>query len=85
MNLYELNPGDMVYALQEIMNDGSLPELPDDHLLAAAGSRGVIINIGHLEDQPDDEVFLVRFEDENGNLGPELGCWPEELSAMPVS
>lgn len=85
MNLYELNPGDMVYALNEIVNDGSIPDLPEEYLLAKAGSRGVIINTGHLEDQPEHEVFLVRFEDENGNLGPELGCWPDELSAMPVS
>ena len=85
MNLSELNPGDIVYALQEIANDGSMADLPDDHLLARAGSRGVIINTGHLEETPEQEVFLVRFEDENGNLGPELGCWPEELSAVALS
>jgi nitrogen fixation protein NifZ len=85
MNLSELNPGDIVYALHEIANDGSIPDLPEDHLLVQAGCRGVIINTGHLEETPEQEVYLVRFEDEQGNLGPELGCWPEELSAMPLS
>lgn len=85
MNLYELNPGDIVYALSEIVNDGSIAELPEEYLLAKAGSRGVIINTGHLETIPEQEVFLVRFEDESGNLGPKLGCWPEELSAIPTS
>ncbi len=85
MNLSELNPGDMVYALQEIANDGSFTDLPEEHLLARAGSRGVIINTGHLEAMPEQEIYLVRFEDENGNLGTELGCWPEELSAVPLS
>lgn len=84
MNISELNPGDMVYALHEIANDGSMPDLPDAHLLARAGSRGVIINTGHVEEMPEQEIYLVRFEDESGNLGPELGCWPEELSARPI-
>lgn len=85
MELYHLNPGDIVYARQEIRNDGSFEMMSEEQMLARAGSRGVIINTGHLEENPGQEVYLVRFEDDLGNLGPELGCWPEELSAVPIS
>jgi nitrogen fixation protein NifZ len=50
-------------------------------MLAPEGSRGVIIRKGHLEDDPDRTLFLVRFEDEEKNLGPAIGAWPEELRA----
>lgn len=76
-----LEEGDVVYAAVEFRNDGSIPDLPEDALLAPAGSRGVIVRKGHLEDAPDQTVFLVRFEDADRNLGPSLGAWPEELRA----
>jgi nitrogen fixation protein NifZ len=75
-----LNPGDVVYAAAEIRNDGGIPEIPPDALLAAPGTRGVIVNIGHLEEEPRRALILVRFEDTNRDLGPPTGCWPEELS-----
>ena len=81
MNLEQLNPGDIVYAATEIRNDGGIPELADDALIATPGTRGVVVNIGHLEENPERELFLVRFEDAGLNLGPPTGCWPEELSA----
>ncbi len=79
MTLKHLIPGDMVFAATLIHNDGSLPDLPEDAPLAEPGRRGVIINIGHLEEDPDKELFLVRFENADGDLGPPIGCWPEEL------
>lgn len=79
MNLSHLQPGDIIFAATDIKNDGSLPDLPEDALVAAAGTRGVLINIGHLEEDPDRELFLVRFEGTDGNLGLPTGCWPEEL------
>jgi nitrogen fixation protein NifZ len=85
MNLEQLNPGDIVYAATEIRNDGGIPEIPKDALLAAPGARGVVVNIGHLEENPERELFLVRFEDADLNLGPPTGCWPEELSAEPLA
>lgn len=81
MSLDKLEPGDMVFAAIEIRNDGSVPELPAEALLAQPGSRGVLLNTGHLEENPDAVLYLVRFEDENHELGPPVGCWPEELSA----
>lgn len=76
-----LEEGDMVYAAVPFHNDGSFPDASEDALLAAEGSRGVIIRKGHLEDDPDRTIFLVRFEDADKNLGPALGAWPEELRA----
>jgi nitrogen fixation protein NifZ len=80
MSINELEPGDMVYAATNITNDGSHPELPEETVIAAAGTRGVIINVGHLEQDPNQELFLVRFEQGDGELGPPTGCWPEELT-----
>lgn len=84
MILKQLQPGDVVYAASHIMNDGSIPSLDDAETIANPGTRGVIVNVGHLEDAPERELFLVRFEDADLNLGPPTGCWPEELSVEPV-
>ena len=67
-----------------ILNDGSIPTLEQAALIAVPGTRGVVVNIGHLEEVPQQALFLVRFEDAQRNLGPPTGCWPEELSAEPV-
>lgn len=85
MKLSDLQPGDIIYAATPIVNDGSLPQLERDALLANAGARGVLINIGHLEEDPERELFLVRFENTSGELGPPTGCWPEELCAVPTT
>lgn len=81
INVETLEEGDVVYANIDFRNDGSLDGLPDDALLAAAGARGVIVRKGHLEEDPDRTVFLVRFEDADKNLGIPVGCWAEELRA----
>ncbi|MDY6942195.1 MAG: nitrogen fixation protein NifZ [Pseudomonadota bacterium] len=83
MQLTDLEPGDMVFAAVDILNDGSLETLPPDAPLARAGNRGVLLNTGHLEQTPDQAVYLVRFERPGGDLGPAVGCWPEELTAEP--
>ena len=80
MRLEQLQPGDIVYAATALHNDGSLPEHDGEVLLVPPQARGVIINIGHLEENPDRTLYLVRFEDRDGELGPPLGCWPEELT-----
>lgn len=80
MALHELQPGDIVYAATDIFNDGSIPNLEEGTPLAPTGTRGVILNTGHIEEQPDLELYLVRFEDASKELGPPVGCWPEELS-----
>ena len=85
MSLENLQPGDMVFATTDIFNDGSVPELPVDTQFATTGTRGVLINTGHLEEQPSKILYLVRFEDTNQELGPPVGCWPEELSENPIT
>ena len=57
--------------------------MPENALIAASGTRGVIVNIGHLEEAPERELYLVRFEGDGLVLGPPTGCWAEELSAGP--
>ena len=80
MNLDQLQKGDAVYASCHIYNDGGIPELADDALIAEPGTRGTIIETGHLEDAPESKIYLIRFEDKNLNLGPPTGCLPEELT-----
>ena len=85
MNVQTLEPGDTVYAAQELRNDGSIPGLPENELIAASGTRGVLINIGHFEEQPDATLYLVRFENADLTLGPPVGCWPDEIRAMQLT
>lgn len=80
VQLDELKPGDIIYAAADIYNDGSMPEKDDNALLVPAGRRGVLVNTGHLEEQPEQALYLVRFENDAG-LGPAVACWPEELRA----
>ena len=85
MTIEQLQPGDMIYAATDILNDGSVPDMPEGELIASSGCRGVLINTGHLEEDEDQSIYLVRFEDGNNDLSPPIGCWPEELSAQPAN
>ena len=83
-----LQPGDLIYAARPIFNDGSMPGVEEGALLAAEGQRGVIINFGHLEAEPNRTLILVRFENglSSHGLGPAVACWPDELTmAEPVT
>lgn len=80
-SLNDLNPGDIVYAATNITNDGSHPEVADSEIIAPRGTRGVLVNIGHLEEDPEKELMLVRFESSDLTLGPPVGCWVDELVA----
>ena len=84
MSVAHLKPGDMLFAATDVFNDGSLPGIDADARIALAGTRGVLINTGHLEEDPDKVLMLVRFEDENRDLGPPVACWPEELTSEPL-
>jgi len=79
MNIEDLDLGDVVYAAHTIIDDGSMPESSEGEILAEAGSRGVIVMKGYVEEDPGRSVFLVRFEDEELNLGRPIGCWTEDL------
>ena len=79
------SPGDMIYAATDVFNDGSLPGVEANARIAVAGTRGVLINTGHLEEDPEALLFLVRFEDENMDLGPSVACWADEVSPEPIN
>lgn len=86
MSYYQM--GDMVFAAQDLYNDAveetgesGIPGVVAGSLLASAGTRGVVVNVGHVEAEPGTDIYLVRFElDETGNLSEPVGCLIEELS-----
>ncbi len=84
LSVYELQPGDQVYAAVQISNDGGIPGIAEDAVLAEPGTRGVLINTGHLEQDPNSLLFLVRFEDQDGNLGIPVGCQADELKLSAI-
>ena len=81
INVETLEEGDAVYAAAAIYNDGGLEGVAERALLFPAGTRGVIVRKGHLEEDEQRSVFLVRFEDVEKNLAEPIGCWAEELKA----
>ena len=73
--------GDLVFAAEDIINDGGMPGCEESGLIAPAGTRGVVVHYGHAELDPSKEIYLVRFESgAEGELGNPVGCLPEELS-----
>jgi nitrogen fixation protein NifZ len=84
--------GDMVFAAvdlfnEEVAEDGSslMPEAEPGALLAAAGTRGMIVNVGHPTEAPDEVIYLVSFETgPDKELGLPFGCFPEELTQAPA-
>jgi nitrogen fixation protein NifZ len=86
MNQYNL--GDLVFAVNDLHNDpldetgeSAIPGVAADELLAAAGTRGVVVNVGHAEADPTQDIYLVRFETgPDGTLAEPIGCLAEEIS-----
>lgn len=80
--------GDMVYAAIDLYNEAleetgesGIPGVEPDALLVAAATRGVVVNVGHAQEMPSEEIYLVRFEtDADGTLSEPVGCLAEELS-----
>jgi nitrogen fixation protein NifZ len=68
--------GQRVVALDDLVNDGSYPGRPADALLAARGTVGEIIKVGHAE-ALNEPVYLVEFD------GCVIGCLEIELVAAP--
>ena len=85
---YDYFRGDMVFAATDLFNDDAvgdagsiLPEAAPGALLAAAGTRGMIVNVGHPEAAPENVIYLVSFETgPDRELGLPFGCLPEELT-----
>ena len=74
--------GDMVFAAEDIFNDGGMPGVDEEEgLIAAVGSRGVVVHFGVAELDETREIYLVQFENgPDGSLGHPVGCLPEELT-----
>ena len=89
MNRPFIAPGDVVHAATDLRNDGSHPKFQPDEVVVPAGTRGVVVRIGHAEADDRVGLFLVRFEQPDGILGPPIGCWAAELlplqEAVPVA
>jgi nitrogen fixation protein NifZ len=81
---YEI--GELVFAAQDIVNDGGMPGVDDEGLIAPAGAKGVVVQFGHAELDPSQEIYLVRFETgPDSALGNPVGVLPEELTQAPVA
>ena len=80
--------GDMVFAAQDLFNEpieetgeSGIPGFAPGALLAATGARGVVVNVGHTEVAPREDIYLVRFESgADGTLSEPIGCLSEELN-----
>lgn len=89
MSRFEM--GDLVHSALDIYNDpieetgeSALPGVVPGELLAAAGTRGIVVNVGHAEAMPEEEIYLVRFEiGPDGQLAEPVGCLAEELTYGP--
>lgn len=68
--------GQPVVTLVDLLNDGSYPDLTESALLAAAGARGEVVNVGMIEDSGL-PVYLVEFAD-----GKVVGVLEEELAPL---
>lgn len=85
---YDYFRGDLVYAAVDLYNDEAdeagnsmMPEALPGALLAAAGTRGMIVNVGHPQAAPEQVIYLVSFESgADRALGLPFGCLPEELT-----
>lgn len=82
MEDYQYDVGELVYAAEDIFNDGGMPGIEDeDGLIAPAGMRGMVIQFGRAEADETQHVYLIRFENgPDGALGDPVGCLPEELT-----
>ena len=84
-------PGDCVFAALDLFNDpleetgaSAIPGVHPGDLLAPAGTRGMVVNVGRAEAAPEDEIYLVSFETgPNGKLAEPIGCLASELSYQP--
>jgi nitrogen fixation protein NifZ len=68
--------GQRVIALYDLFNDGSHPERAEDALLAARGTVGEIVNIGHATEE-NEPIYLVDFID------CVVGCLEDEIIPAP--
>ncbi len=63
-----------VRAVENLVNDGTFPDVAPDALLAGEGAIGEIIKIGHQE-ETNATVYLVEFGERA------IGCFEAEIAA----
>lgn len=86
--MYKYDMGEMVFATADLFNDelaedgtSLIPDVAPNALLAPAGARGVVVNVGHVAELPQQDIYLVRFETGPDNtLGLPIGCMTDELT-----
>ncbi len=84
---YRYEIGEMIFAAEDILNDGGMPGIAEEEgLIAPAGMRGVVVHCGVAELDESKEIYLVQFENgPDGSLGHPVGCLPEELTQDPAT
>ncbi|MCJ2181964.1 nitrogen fixation protein NifZ [Novosphingobium sp. 1949] len=71
--------GEKVRAALDLINDGSFPGVGEGAVLAARGTRGEIVNVGHHE-ETNQPVYLVEFDGAAPGASPlVVGCLEGEL------
>jgi nitrogen fixation protein NifZ len=70
--------GQQVVAAVDLYNDGSHPDVPEDHLLIPAGGLGEIVQVGHHA-EANLPVYMVDF-----GLAV-IGCLEEEIAMETAS
>ncbi len=70
--------GEAVLATLDLVNDGSFPGVAPETVLAAKGTRGEIVNVGHHADS-NQPVYLVEFPREGAGGPLVVGCFEDEL------
>lgn len=82
MSTVRYEVGDLIFAAEDILNDGGMPGIEEEEgLIAAAGTRGVVVHFGVAEMDETKEIYLVQFENgPDGTLGHPVGVLPEELT-----
>lgn len=82
MDKIQYEVGDMVFAAEDILNDGGMPGIAEEEgLIAPTGMRGVVVHYGVAEMDESKEIYLVQFENgPDGTLGHPVGCLPDELT-----
>jgi nitrogen fixation protein NifZ len=67
--------GQPVVAAEDLYNDGTLPDVPEDLLLVVAGGPGEIVQVGHHA-EANVPIYMVDFG------VAVLGCLEEEIALM---
>ncbi|MBT0668284.1 nitrogen fixation protein NifZ [Novosphingobium profundi] len=70
--------GEAVRATLDLVNDGTFPGVAPEAVLAAKGTLGEIVNVGHHSDS-NQPVYLVEFPSEAIRGPLVVGCFEDEL------